>query len=71
MNDPNAIDGLLAGVPDVLTTEEVAELMRVERPTVLRWANEYGLKVLSIGTRVKRIRKEDLREFLLHSDELE
>jgi len=71
MNDPNAIDGLLAGVPDVLTTEEVAELMRVERPTVLRWANEYGLKVLSIGTRIKRIRKEDLREFLLHSDELE
>jgi excisionase family DNA binding protein len=55
----------------MLTTEEVAELMRVERPTVLRWASEYGLKILSIGPRIKRIRREDLREFLLTSDELQ
>lgn len=70
MNDPTAIDALLADVPEMLTTEEVAELMRVERPTVLRWANEQGLKVLSVGPRLKRIRREDLRTFLLTSDEL-
>lgn len=71
MNDPTAIDHLLSGQPEMLTTEEVAELMRVERPTVLRWASDYGLKILSIGPRIKRIRREDLREFLLTSDELQ
>lgn len=69
MNDQNAIDALLKGLPELLTTEEVGKLMRVDTTTVTRWAEKFGLKIISIGPRVKRIRRDDLKEFLLTSDE--
>jgi len=69
MNDPKAVESLLDGLPDVLTTEEVAQLMRVDSSTVIRWSRDYGLRLIAIGPRLKRVRIEDLRDFLLHSDE--
>lgn len=70
MNDPAAIDSLLESLPDVLTTEDVAEMMRVESQTVRKWIQHYGLRAISVGPRIKRIRKADLRDFLLTSDDL-
>lgn len=70
MNDPAAVDSLLEQLPDLATTEEIAELMRVKTGTILKWSQKFGLKSISVGPRVRRFRKEDLRAFLLHSDEL-
>lgn len=70
MNDPAAVDSLLEQLPDLATTEEIAELMRVKTGTILKWSQKFGLKSISVGPRVRRFRKEDLRTFLLHSDEL-
>jgi len=69
MNDPKAIESLLDGMPDVLTTDEVAQLMRVDSSTVIRWSRDYGLRIIAIGPRLKRVRLVDLRDFLLTSDE--
>lgn len=70
MNNPQAIDELLSELPDVLTPEEVADLMRVSVDTVARWAKQYGLQVLDVGPRMRRVRKVDLRAFLLSGDEI-
>lgn len=70
MNDQHTVDGLLNGLPEVATTEEVAELMRVKTGTVLKWGRDFGLKSIAVGPRVRRFRKEDLRSFLLTSDDL-
>lgn len=64
MNDPVAVDALLADLPELLTVDEIAELFRVSNSTVLRWQPE-GLKMLTISERVRRVRKSDLRAFLL------
>lgn len=69
MNDPKAVESLLDGMPDVLTTDEVAQLMRVDSSTVIRWSRDYGLRIIAIGPRLKRVRLADLRDFLLTSDE--
>lgn len=70
MNDPEAIDSLLGSYPEVMTAEEVADLMRVGTSTVARWSRDYGLRSIGVGPRVRRYRKADVRAFLLHSDEL-
>ena len=70
MNDPEAVDALLADLPDVLTIDEIAELLRVSNSTVLRWQPE-GLKVLTLSERVRRVRKPDLRAFLLRTNDAE
>lgn len=70
MNDPKAVDSLLDGLPDLLTTDEVAELMRVSQGTVLRWIKEQGLTVLSVGPRLRRIQRSHLREWLLEADQI-
>ncbi|MGP5383982.1 helix-turn-helix domain-containing protein [Glutamicibacter arilaitensis] len=69
MNDPEAVDDLLKDLPEWSLTEEIADLMRVKAQTVLKWTREYGLKSVSIGQRVRRYRKKDVRDFLLRSDE--
>lgn len=69
MNDPEAVEDLLKDLPDWSTTEEIADMMRVKPQTVLKWNKEYGLKSVSVGTRVRRYRKQDVRNFLLKSDE--
>jgi excisionase family DNA binding protein len=70
MNDPQAVDALLAELPELSTTEEIADLMRVKTGTILKWSKDFGLKSISVGSRIRRFRKEDLRAFLLTSDEL-
>ncbi|GAA1495386.1 helix-turn-helix domain-containing protein [Paeniglutamicibacter kerguelensis] len=70
MNDPEAVDGLLEALPELATTEEIAELMRVKTGTILKWSKDFGLKSISVGPRVRRFRKTDLRTFLLTSDEI-
>lgn len=71
MNDPQAVEELLADLPEVLTLEEIADLLRVSNATVLRWQREHGLRSLVLGSRIRRVRKADLREFLIRSDEIE
>lgn len=69
MNDPATIDALLEDLPSVSTTREVADLLRVEPQTVLKWADEEdGLRSITFGMkarRVRRFRKADLRDYLL------
>ncbi|CAM3563858.1 DNA-binding protein [Micrococcus flavus] len=71
MNDVAAVDELLADLPEVLTLEEIADLLRVSTATVLRWQREAGLKTLVLGERLRRVRKTDLRAFLITADEME
>ncbi|MFC7403432.1 helix-turn-helix domain-containing protein [Citricoccus sp. GCM10030269] len=70
MNSPEAVDSLLEGQPDLLTTDEVAELMRVSQGTVLRWIKEQGLTVISVGPRLRRVQRSHFREWLLQADEI-
>lgn len=69
MNDPEAVDDLITDLPEWATTEEIADRMRVKPQTVLKWNREYGLKSVSVGGRVRRYRKKDVRDFLLTSDD--
>ena len=69
MNDPDAVDDLISELPEWATTEEIADVMRVKAQTVLKWNKDYGLKSVSVGSRIRRYRKKDLRDFLLKSDE--
>jgi excisionase family DNA binding protein len=71
MNDPKAVDALLEGQPELMTTEEVAELMRVSQGTVLRWMKEGGLPVISVGPKLRRIQRANFREWLLRADEID
>lgn len=70
MNNPEAIDELLADLPNLATTDEIAELMRVKPQTVLKWTKDNGLKSITVGARIRRFRKKDLRDFFLNSDEI-
>lgn len=70
MNDPEAIDELLADLPNLATAEELADLMRVKPQTVLKWTKDNGLKSITVGTRIRRFRKADVRGFLLRADEI-
>jgi len=69
VNDPDAVNDLIADLPEWATTEEIADVMRVKPQTVLKWNKDYGLKSVSVGSRVRRYRKKDVRDFLLKSDE--
>ena len=69
MNDPELIDELLEGLPDLVTSEEIAKLMRVTPNTILKWTRDMGLRHIAVGSRLKRVRKSDLREILINSDQ--
>lgn len=71
MNDPKAVDSLLEGQPDLLTTEDISTLMRVSQGTVLRWMKELGLPTISVGPKLRRVQRGHLREWLLQADELD
>lgn len=71
MNDPEAVDILLADVENLSTPDEVASLLRVTPVTVNKWIRQGDLKAFTIGRRVNRIPKEGLRDFLLHADAVE
>lgn len=70
MNDPNAVDSLLEGQPDLLTTDDICTLMRVSQGTVLRWMKDQGLPVITVGPRVRRVQLPHFREWLLQADEM-
>lgn len=71
MNDPAAIDALLEDLPEVLTMDEIADLLRVSTATVLRWQKDNGLRAIVLSERLRRVRKADLREFLVQADNIE
>lgn len=71
MNDPQAVDALLEGQPELLTTEEIGTLMRVSQGTVLRWMKESKLPVISVGPKVRRVQLSYFRDWLLQADELQ
>lgn len=70
MNDPTAVDSLLEGQPDLLTTDEICTIMRVSQGTVLRWMKDQKLPVISVGPRLRRVQQEHVREWLLQADEI-
>ncbi|WP_210417178.1 helix-turn-helix domain-containing protein [Citricoccus sp. SGAir0253] len=70
MNDPKAVDTLLEGQPELLTTDEICTLMRVSQGTVLRWMKDQDLPVISVGPRLRRVQLARFREWLLQADEI-
>ena len=71
VNDPAAVDALLAELPEVLTLEEIADLLRVSTTTVMRWHRDNGLKALVLSERIRRVRKADLHDFLVQTDQIQ
>lgn len=59
----DAVDALLADQPEVMTPQEVADLLRVSQQTIARWRREGRLPAFTMG-RTVRIRREDLRQML-------
>ena len=59
----DAVEALLANQPEVMTPQEVADLLRVSLQTIGRWRREGHLPAFTMG-RTVRIRKEDLRQLL-------
>ena len=59
----DGLDRLFADLPDLLTPEEVAELLRVKRATIFRWLNAGTLPGYKIGSNW-RIDRESVRSFM-------
>ncbi len=59
----DAVEALLANQPEMMTPQEVADLLRVSQQTIARWRREGHLRAFTMG-RTVRIRKEDLRQML-------
>jgi excisionase family DNA binding protein len=47
-----------------LTTNEIAEILRVHRRTVQRWISSNRLKATKVGPKILRVRKQNLDEFV-------
>lgn len=71
MNDPDLIDEMLRDFPELGSTQEVADLMRVRIVTVNKWIRNGHLKALRAGRRVHRVPKAQLREFLINADSID
>lgn len=50
--------------PDLLTTEEIANVLRVSTSTVVRWATDEGLTCIQVGPRLHRFPKWAVKDFL-------
>lgn len=50
-------------LPSIMTTDEVATLLRCEVPTVERYVHNHELVAIQIG-RERRFRAEDVYEFI-------
>jgi excisionase family DNA binding protein len=50
--------------PELLTTEEVAQIFRVTQATVLRWVAQQELKCVQVGPRLHRFPKWCIEEYL-------
>lgn len=70
MNDPRVVESIIEQSPELASSNEVAKLLRVEPATVTKWIRHGELQGIKIGKRTTRIRKEDLRSFLLNADEM-
>ena len=70
MNDPNLVEAIIEEIPVLASSNEVAKLLRVEPATVTKWIRHGELNGIKIGKRTTRIRKDDLRTFLLGADEM-
>ena len=51
-----------------LTTNEIAEILRVHQRTVQRWISSNRLKATKVGPKILRVRREDLNKFLESQD---
>uniref|UniRef100_UPI0030DB581F helix-turn-helix domain-containing protein n=1 Tax=Nostoc sp. UHCC 0870 TaxID=2914041 RepID=UPI0030DB581F len=47
-----------------LTTNEIAEILRVHQRTVQRWISSNSLKAKKVETKILRVRRRDFDEFL-------
>lgn len=70
MNDPRVVESIIEQSPELASSNEVAKLLRVEPATVTKWIRHGELQGIKIGKCTTRIRKEDLRSFLLSADEM-
>lgn len=59
---PNA--DLLADSPQMLTTGEVASLLRVDTATVIRWTTQQRLVSIKVGPRLHRFPKDAVEKYL-------
>jgi len=50
--------------PNILTTHEVAEIMRVDPSTVIRWATTQNITCIQVGPRLYRFPKWAVKQFL-------
>lgn len=48
----------------LLSTSEIAEILRVHQRTVQRWISSNRLKATKVGPKILRVRKQDLDKFL-------
>lgn len=48
----------------LLTTNEIAQILRVHQRTVQRWISSNRLKATKVGPKIFRVRKKDFDEFL-------
>lgn len=53
----------------LLTTNEIAKILRVHQRTVQRWISSNQLKATKVGPKILRVRKKDLDEFLEGNDQ--
>ena len=60
----NSFADALNKAPDLLTTEEVAQIFRVTPSTVLRWAAQQDLKCVQVGPKLHRFPKWCVKEYL-------
>ncbi|MCT1557376.1 helix-turn-helix domain-containing protein [Helcobacillus massiliensis] len=60
----NLFVNALSTAPDLLTTEEVAQLFRVTPSTVLRWVALEDLKCLQVGPKLHRFPKWCIEEYV-------
>lgn len=66
-------EGDSAQKEQLLTTSEIAKILRVHQRTVQRWIASNRLKATKIGPKIWRVRKQDLDNFLAgqHTDQEE
>lgn len=55
---------ILSDAPQMLTTEEVASLLRVDAETVMRWTKEQQLLSIKVGPKLHRFPKDALEKQL-------
>lgn len=52
------------GKGDILTIEEVAKIMKVNKRTVYRWLERGDLKYARLGRKTYRVFESDLKKFI-------